>query len=55
MYEYKNCDQQNCCCDESATHVLALEVLYAAQTLELSVHHDSQSGTQCLTLLHTER
>ena len=35
--------------------LLALEVLYAAKTLELSIHHDGQSSTQCLTLLHTER
>ena len=30
-------------------------MLDAAQTLEFSVHHDGQSSTQCLTLLHTER
>ena len=30
-------------------------MLDAAQTLEFSIHHDGQSSTQCLTLLHTER
>ena len=38
-----------------SSRLLALEVLYAAEALELSIHHDGQSGTQCLTLLHTER
>ena len=42
-------------CVRAFVHALALEVLDAAETLELSIHHDGQSGTQCLTLLHTER
>ena len=36
------------------SHSLVLEMLYAAQTLELPVHHDGQPSAQSLTLLHTE-
>ena len=32
---------------------LVLEMLCTSQTLELSIHHDGQSCTQSLTLLHT--
>lgn len=35
-----------------ATAELALEVLRAAQALELTLHHDGQPGAQGLTLLH---
>lgn len=35
-----------------ATAILALEVLWAAQTLELTLHHDGQPGAQDLTVLH---
>lgn len=31
---------------------LRLEVLRAAETLETTVHHDRQSGAQCLALFH---
>ena len=31
---------------------LALEVLWAAQALELTLHHDGQPGAQGFTLLH---
>lgn len=29
------------------------KVLHTAQTAEPAVHHDSHSGTECFTLLHT--
>ena len=37
------------------THSLALQVLYTSKTFKLSIDHNSQSGTQCLTLLHTKQ
>ena len=35
-----------------STAILALYMLSRSHTLELSVHHYSQSGAQCLTLFH---
>ena len=37
------------------THSLALQVLYTTKTFKLTIDHNSQSGTQCLTLLHTKQ
>ena len=33
---------------------LVLEMLYAAETLELAVHHDGETRAQRLTFLHAE-
>ena len=38
-----------------ASDSLALEMLNAPQTLEISINHDGYPGAQCFTLFHTVR